>query len=126
MSVLPAPVAEFTTAHFTTVADLDALATCMEADRWWSPTGIAAHLCISTHAARRALDHLARRNFLDIRVSDDVRYRFAPGAAELRAAAEAWLAVYRRDPLPVLKLVTSSRIVHDFANAFRIRPGDNR
>jgi hypothetical protein len=88
---------------------------------------MARHLGISTSAARRTLDHLARGNLLDIRITGDVRYQFKPGTAALEAAALACAAKYRADPISIIQLVTDStrRNVRDFADAFRIRGKDN-
>ena len=57
-------------------------------------------------AVRTLLDRLCSQNLLDIRVTDDVRYRYRPGTGDLAAAADALLAAYRRDPLAVARLVT--------------------
>ena len=127
MSTVPARVTAFTTRHVNTLEDLQVLVACMEGpERWWNPAGIARHLGIRVPAARRSLDQLTRRNLFDIRVSDDVSYRFSPGAPELKADALAWLAEYRKNPLAIVKLVTDNRSVRDFADAFRIKRHDDR
>lgn len=127
MPTVPARVTEFTRSHLNTLEDLQVLVACMEdPERWWNPAGIARQLGIRVPAARRSLDQLARRNLFDIRVSDDVSYRFSPGAPELKAAALAWLAGYRKNPLAIVKLVTDNRSVRDFADAFRIKRHDDR
>jgi hypothetical protein len=124
----PSPqVIEFATAHLRTLEDLQVLLTCLEArDRWWDAAGMARHLGIGLSGARRALDHLARGNLLDIRITGDVRYQFQPGNAALEAAALACGAAYRADPIAVVHLVADStrRNVRDFADAFRIRGKD--
>ena len=122
MPTVPPRVVEFTTSHLVTLEDLEVLVTCMEnPERWWSPADVALQLGMSQAAARRSLDQLARHNLFDLRITDDVRYRFAPGAPELEADAAAWLAEYRRSPLAVVRLITGGRGVRDFADAFRIR-----
>ncbi len=108
MPTEPARVAEFTRRYLETIEDLQVLIACMDAaDRWWSSDSMARHLGITAGHARRALDRLVRGNLCDIRVSADVRYRFAPGTPDLGADASAWLAEYRSNPLPVVILLTS-------------------
>jgi hypothetical protein len=122
MHTVPARVAAFTTRHLDTIEDLQVLVACMESsDRWWSSGSTARELGLTPATARRSLDRLSKRNLFDIRVSDDVRYRFAPGASALEADAREWLAEYRRNPLAVAKLVSGSRGIRDFADAFRIK-----
>lgn len=127
MTSLPAGVADFITSHLTSLADLQVLLTCIDAaERWWSPAVIARELNVTTGAARKSLDHLARRTLLDIRISDDVRYRFSPVTPQLTADALACAAAFRKNPLSVLELFGRSRSVRDFADAFRIKRHDDR
>src|SRR5687768_12560257 len=117
MTALPPEVIEFATAHLRVLEDLQVLLTCLDArDRWWDATGMAREIGIGASAARRSLDHLARRNLLDIRITGDVRYQFKPGNAALEAAALACAAVYRANPLAIVQLVAESarRNVRDF------------
>jgi len=127
MPTEPGRVAEFTRRHLETIDDLQVLIICMDdAARWWSPDSMARHLGIRSGQARRALDRFVRGNLCDIRVSADVRYRFAPGTPELQADASAWLAEYRRNPLSVVTFLTGRRGLRDFADAFRIKRHDDR
>ena len=104
------------------------LLTCLDArDRWWDAAGMARQLGIGVSAARRSLDHLARGNLLDIRITGDVRYQFKPGNAVLEAAALACAAAYKANPIAIMQLVAepARRNVRDFADAFRIRGNDH-
>ena len=125
----PSPeVASFINRYIPGFEELAVLLTCLDArERWWDAAGMARELGIGTVAARRALDHLARGNLLDIRVTGDVRYQFKPGTANLEAAALACAAAYRAHPLSVAQLIADScrRQVRDFADAFRIRRGED-
>jgi len=77
--------------------------------------------------ARAALEHLAARNLLDIRIGRDLRYQFRPGTLELREAARAAAEAYRRHPIDLARLVSPERrSITDFADAFRIRRDDDR
>jgi hypothetical protein len=127
MPTPPARVAEFTRQHLETLDDLQVLVACMESpDRWWSAEAIADHVGLTPSVGRRRLDRLVRRNLFDIRVSDEVRYRFSPGTPALAETAAAWLAEYRKHPLPVVMQLTDHRGLRDFADAFRIKRDDDR
>lgn len=128
MTSPPAAVSEFVTAHLSSLEDLQVLMICIEGPgRWWDAGSMAREVGVAPGAARRSLDQLARRNLLDIRITDDVRYRFAPGTPELEATAQAVAAAYRRNPISIVQLVdTSRRSLRDFADAFRIRRDDDR
>jgi hypothetical protein len=98
-------------------------------DRWWDATGIGREVSITESKARRILDQFARANLLDIRISDAVRFRFAPGIQALEEQAVAFAAAYHSNPAVVVNLVartTVSDSVRDFADAFRIRRHDDR
>ena len=65
-------------------------------DRWWDATLMSAELRVAVTTARGVLDRLAGLNLLDIRFTDDVRYRFRPGTAELAHKVSRLIAAYRR------------------------------
>jgi DNA-binding transcriptional regulator LsrR (DeoR family) len=99
-------------------------------DRWFDEDCVARELGIDRRKARAALEHLASRNLLEIRVTGDVRYQFHPGTPTLRMAASACVEAYRRYPL-ALWLLFSERLdrrrsIRDFADAFRLTRHDDR
>src|SRR5688572_22567078 len=109
--------------------DLQILVTLMEdPERWWDARTIAEETGESSSSSGKALDRLAGKNLLDIRVTDDVRFRYRPGTPELEKAGSALFEEYRRNPLGIIKLVSGGRprSAADFANAFRIRRDDDR
>jgi hypothetical protein len=125
---LPISVQVFVAEHIRNVEELQLLIAIIQSgDRWWDSPAAARELGISTTAARRALDHLAARNLLDIRITGDVRYQFCPGTEELRAAAHATDEAYRVNPLAVARLTAGAarRGIRDFADAFRLRREDD-
>lgn len=129
MSNLQPEVVAFATTYTRSLDDLQVLMACLEArDRWWDAGGMARHLSIGLSAARHALDRLAGRNLLDIRVTGDVRYQFNPGTPELESAALACASAYHAHPVAVVQLVAgeSRRPLRDFADAFRFRDDDDR
>jgi hypothetical protein len=92
-------VVEFVATNLRSVEDLDLLvAMAAGGDRWWDAARTSRELGISRVAARSALERLAARNLLEIRVTDDVRYQLRPGTAALRAAVRACLRAYDADP----------------------------
>ena len=123
-------LADFALTHFGSVEDLRVFITCVDhPHRWWNATAVAHHLSITESGARLALERFARGNLLDIRISDDVRYRFKPGTDELEAQAWAFAAAFRHDPVAVVQFVSRSATsdsVRDFADAFRIKRHDDR
>lgn len=127
---LPAGLLQFARAHVRSVEDLQVFILCVDRrDRWWDATGIARAVAISEPRARRILDQMARANLLDIRISDAVRFRFAPGVHELEQQALAFASAYHSNPTAVVKLIARSTVsdsVRDFADAFRIRRDDDR
>ena len=121
-------VVSFVAQHLRTVDDLVVLFTAIDSGpRWWDAAAMARELGIPAATARQSLDHLARGNLLDIRITGDVRYQFNPGTDEVKAAALACAAAYRSDPVGVLRLVAGSgrRSISEFADAFRIRRDDS-
>jgi hypothetical protein len=117
--------------HITTLEQFQVLIRLVQdEDRWWDAAAIAGELGLRERPARAALDHLAKHNLLDIRITGAVRYQFHPGTDQLRAAAEACADEFRRKPLQVLAAVSGSgqgqKSLRDFANAFRIRRDDDR
>jgi hypothetical protein len=126
----PAPeVVDFATRYIGSLDDLQVLMTCLDGrDRWWDAAGMARHLGIGMAAARRSLDRLAGRNLLDIRITGDVRYQFNPGTPHLEAAALAYAAAYRTNPVAIVHLAAggSRQPLRDFADAFRLRDDDDR
>src|SRR5688572_14066530 len=121
-STIPPLVLTFVADHIRSLEELQLLLAVIQMpDRWWDATSAARELGIEPPAARRALDGLAGRNLLDIRITGDVRYQFRPGTDALRAAARATEEAYRLNPLGVVQLVTQTgrRGLRDFADAFR-------
>jgi predicted ArsR family transcriptional regulator len=127
---LPQLVIEFVIAHLRTIDDLHLLVAMSGAqDRWFDADRVARELGIGRQTARAALEHLAGRNLLEIRVTGDVRYQFNPGTPALREAAGACVEAYRRNPMALWRLAAEQldhRSLRDFADAFKIRRHDDR
>ena len=130
MASLPAALVQFARSYVHSVEDLQVFILCVDQrDRWWDATAIARALSITESRARQILDQLARTNLLDIRISDAVRYRFAPGIPELETQAVAFAFAYHNNSTDIVKLIARSTVadsVRDFADAFRIKRDDDR
>jgi hypothetical protein len=130
MPPLPVDIVQFARSYIRTIEELETLIMCVDhRDRWWDATSLAGRIRISESRASRALDHLARTNLLDIRITDAIRYRFHPGTEDLETRAAAFASAYHRNRVDVVKLIARAGVadsVRDFADAFRIKRDDNR
>ena len=126
---IPEHVLGFVREHVRTVEELHLLIALFHSgDRWFDAASAARELNLTVSQAGAALDHLAKHNLLDIRITGDVRYQFRPGNPALGEAVAACIDAYRRHPLALLQVVTGTarRSIRDFADAFRIRSHDDR
>ena len=99
MNALPVPLARFAATHLGSLEDLKVLALwVVYGERCHAARASARTLGWRRGPARAALDHLARNNLLDIRITGDLRYRFRPGTSELESQALALVDAYRRNP----------------------------
>jgi hypothetical protein len=92
-------------------------------DKSWTVDTVAGSLGMTRDPAATALERLGSRNLLDVRIADDVYYRFNPGSPDLAAGARALSAAYRESRVAVLGFLASrpARHLRDFADAFRLR-----
>ena len=126
---LPPFVLGFMASHIRSLEELQLLMALIQSpDRWWDANTAARELVMAPGVARRALDHFAASNLLDIRITGDVRYQFRPGTDDVRRAALACYDAYRADPLAMIQRVSAGTrgAIRDFADAFRIRRDDDR
>jgi hypothetical protein len=106
MEPLASALTEFAAAYLPSLEDVQVLTLCvLQRERWHDASAIARALGLPRRVARGALDHLARHNLLDIRITGDIRYCFRPGTPELEARAVEFVEAYRRSPLRVLELM---------------------
>src|SRR5687768_11852260 len=95
--------------HLRDLHDLQLFIALMNAsDRWWDARAAARELQVPDGVARAALEHLAGRNLLEIRVRGEVRYRFRPGSEELRQRSLAFAKAFGANPLEVERALTRS------------------
>jgi hypothetical protein len=120
---LPEDVYAFLSEYIGGLDELALLVMLMAStNRWWDARSAGKELGILEGRARVILDRFASKNLLDIRVSDDVRYQFQPGTADIAQRAAATLTAYRERPAAVIRWAArSGSSVTDFADAFRWR-----
>ena len=75
--------------------------------------------------AENVLERLASDNFLDVRISNEILYRFNPATAALEASSALCAEFYLRERIAMSNLVMAATLgpMHDFAEAFRIKKG---
>ncbi len=128
-SSLQPAVAAFAAEYVASRDDLYTLVLLVRHDeQWWDVKRLAGHIGLSVSSTRLILDRFVAHNLLDVRISDDIRYRFSPGPAGLRQAAEAFVDAFQKSPALVMQLLRASRrrSIEDFSDAFRIRRYDDR
>lgn len=121
---LPPDVSAFIRDHRLTPDEMEALSAMSDAPgRWWDAKSISGEIGVPLSIARGILDHLAALNLLDIRVTDEVRYRFQPGTDGLGRTISQLVSLYRTDRAAVVRALAPAarRGVLDFADAFRWR-----
>jgi hypothetical protein len=108
--------------HLRTVEQFEILLLlARDTTRYWSPAAAGAELGVSESTARTALDALASRNLLDVRIGESVLYRLDPTPSATARAAERILVAARTRRTAVLTAIAAGRrAVGDFADAFRI------
>lgn len=84
---------------------------------------MAAELRIPESTAEAILERLASDNFLDIKISNEILYRFNPATAPLEAASALCADFYLRERIAMINLVMAASLgpMHDFAEAFRLK-----
>jgi hypothetical protein len=121
---VPKHVSAFFNEHVASLDELGMLVMLMTSpSKWWNANAAAREVGLPEGPVRRMLDRFASHNLLDIRISDDVRYQFRPGTADLETRAAAAYAFYREHPAVVLQWARMLRrsTIMDFADAFRWR-----
>jgi hypothetical protein len=128
LSAIPLPVRRFLERRIESVEQLEVLLLLYQfADRSWNAAAVAEALRLLRPAAARSLEALGRRDLLDVRIGDDMWYRFSPATPELTATVRQVADAYREYRTPVMAFVTARRRrpLQDFADAFRIREDDD-
>jgi DNA-binding IclR family transcriptional regulator len=89
--------------------------------RYCSAAMIATETGLPPRAASAALETLASRNLLDVRITEAVLYRLDPASPELRTRLERTLDAAWRNRGDVLRAIVRRHAAgQDFADAFRV------
>ena len=117
--LLPSEVAAFIGQHLLSVDEIEALAAMSNAPkRWWDAKLMCGELGVPVSTCRFVLDHLAGLNLLDIRLTDDVRYRLHPGTPQLHRIVRCLVSLYATDRAAVVRAIArvARRGVLDFGS----------
>ncbi|HVL70013.1 MAG TPA: hypothetical protein VM364_22330 [Vicinamibacterales bacterium] len=94
-----------------------------EENRWWSAEQIAQEIRVGPTTTALALEELASRNLLDVRIGSTLAYRFSPVEEGVRGV----LAEIAADHYTAREIVAAGAAGHAarrFAEAFRLRKTD--
>ena len=104
--MLPDPVTELLCHRVGSLAQLQVLLLLhQDAARSWIAKEVAYVLRLPVAIAAEALEALGRRDLLDVRVADDVRYRYAPSSVPLRETVTQLADCFRKHREDVTSLV---------------------
>jgi hypothetical protein len=124
MSSLSAAARDFLRARLGSLIQLDiALLLHGDPSAWWSAERVAGHLRVTVDAATQALESLASRNLLDVRIANDLTYRFAPWH-ESTAQLVGEIADHHYEARELIARGGGDQTAARFADAFRIRKTD--
>lgn len=124
MSVLTAEAREFARTRLGSILQLDvALLLRSSGESWWTVDRVAAELRIGADLARQALEALASRNLLDVRIANDLAYRYAPWH-ESAARMMTEIAGHHYEAREIVARGAGRSAASRFADAFRVRKND--
>ena len=91
--------------------------------RSWSAPDMSIELGIPESIAEDVLERLASDNFLAVRISNEILYRFNPATTALETSSALCADLYMRERIAMINLVMAATRgpMHDFAEAFRIK-----
>lgn len=124
VEAIPDDIRAFIIRYLTSIEHLEVFVLLQRSiDRYWSASEVAAELRIPIARSEQVLERLASNNFLDIKILNDVVYRFNPATSDIDEISNRCAALYRTERLAMIKLIMSapSDPMRDFADAFRIR-----
>ena len=123
---IPKDIREFVARYLPSVEHLEIFIVLQRnTTRSWSAPDMSTELRIPESTADNVLERLASDNFLDVKISNEILYRFNPATAALETSAALCADLYARERIAMINLVMAAtlRPMHDFAEAFRIKKG---
>ena len=89
--------------------------------RYSSAGTISGEIGLPARVAATALEALASRNLLDVRIAEAVLYKLDPASAECRDMVDRTLeAAWQNRSLVLKTILAGSSAARDFADAFRV------
>jgi hypothetical protein len=119
-----AGVRAFIRNHIRSLEQLEILLLLLkDGTRWWSAEAAAQELGTTPNSAAARLEEMASRNLLDVRISEQLFFRYAPASPALDAAVRDTARAYEEKPMAVTAAIYSQPAdeIRAFADAFRIR-----
>jgi hypothetical protein len=123
---VPKDIREFITRYLPSVEHLETFIVLQRnTTRSWNAVDVSSELRIPESTAADVLERLASDNFLDVKISNEILYRFNPATAALEAASARCAEFYVRERIAMINTVMTAALgpMHDFAEAFRIKKG---
>jgi hypothetical protein len=126
---IPRDVRQFVARFLPSVEHLETFVVlCSNTTRWWSGTDIAETAGIEESVAADVLEGLASNNFVDVKISNEILYRFNPAKTATGVLSKRCIKFYLRDRIALINLAaTGARApTHDFAEALRLKKKDTK
>jgi hypothetical protein len=123
---IPKDIREFVARYLPSVEHLEVFIVLQRnTTRSWSAPDMSTELRIPESTAENVLERLASDNLLDVKISNEILYRFNPATAALETSAALCADLYVRERIAMINLVMAATLgpMHDFAEAFRIKKG---
>jgi DNA-binding FadR family transcriptional regulator len=121
--MLPAELRAFLHSCIESIDQVELLLLMRGSERMRTTRDIASELGVSIPVARRNVETLAARGLLDVRVGEEITYRYRPKSDDLARYCDLLAQYYITSRQAVLGFVaTESRLsIKRFADAFRLR-----
>jgi DNA-binding FadR family transcriptional regulator len=120
---LPTELRVFIHSCIESIEQVELLLLMRGSDRMRTARDIASALRVSVSAARRNLETLAARGLLEVRVGDEIAYRYRPKSDDLARFCDLLAQFYITARQAVLGFVAAeSRLsIKRFSDAFKLR-----
>ena len=125
---LPTGLRVFLHSCIESIAQVELLLLLRGSDRWRTAGEIATELNLAAPAARAAVETLAARGLLEVRVGHEIAYRYGPKSSDLAKYCDLLAQHYITSRQAVLAFVADeSRIsIKRFSDAFKLRGGKDQ
>ena len=89
----------------------------------WSAGQMAVRLALSEESVNRHMEALVQKGLFDVKLANDVLYRYDPVSDDLRRGADLLAAYYQTSRMAVIRFIAGQerRSMKDFSDAFRLR-----